>query len=201
MRQIDAQGYPKKRESTIYDLHASGKIYPPKYVLSLANKFASGNELHGFKGGRQTNNFLIARGFSDIRNKKTGMRALITAESENDAEEYPEGKKSFAWHVKLERSSKLAKKVKDQRLREKKDLCCEVCGFSFKKFYGPLGIGFIEAHHTVPVSKFKGPRITRIEEIALVCSNCHRMLHRSTPLLSIPDLRRKLKPKLSSASA
>ena len=71
MRQIDSQGYLQKRESTIYDLHHAGKIYPPKYVLSLANKFANGSELHGFRGGPQTKNFLIARGFADIRDKNT----------------------------------------------------------------------------------------------------------------------------------
>ena len=167
MRQIDKQvpRYPRKRESTIYDLHSGGKVYPPKFVLSLANKCANGNELHGFKGGVQTNNFLIARGFTDIRNKNTGERIAVIAEDEDDATVYPEGQESFAWHRKLERNPKLARKVKNQRLRETGDLCCEVCGFSFQKYYGPIGVGFIEAHHTVPISKFKGQRITRPEEI------------------------------------
>src|SRR5258705_437737 len=80
---------PKRREPTIYDLHDRGNIYPPKYVLSLANKFANGNELHGFKGGAQTNNFLIARGFADILNKNTGKRIAVIAEDEDDANAYP----------------------------------------------------------------------------------------------------------------
>src|SRR5438093_10328625 len=129
----------------------------------------------------------MARGFRDIRNKNTGERIFVVAEDEDDANSYPEGKESFASHRKLERSAKLAKKVKDQRLKEIGDLCCDVCGFSFEKYYGPMGVGFIEAHHTVPVSKFKGRRITRVQEIALVCSNCNRMLHRLTPLLSVAD--------------
>ena len=55
MRQIDKQTprYPKKRESTIYDLHRGNRTYPPKYVISIANRFANGTELHGFKGKRQ----------------------------------------------------------------------------------------------------------------------------------------------------
>src|SRR5205814_1647229 len=120
--------------------------------------------------------------------------------NEDDASAYPEGKKSFAWHRKLERSAKLAKRVKDQRLKATGDLCCDVCGFSFRKYYGPIGVGFIEAHHTIPVSQFRGRRITRAQEIALVCSNCHRMLHRVAPLLSVADLRRKLKTKALAAS-
>lgn len=160
-------------------------------MVSVANKFANGVELHGFSGGAETNNFLIARGFRDIRNKNTGVRITVVAEGEDDAGAYPEGKQAFAWHRKLERSAKLAKRVQDQRLKKVGDLC-DVCGFSFHKYYGPIGVGFIEAHHTVPVSQFKGQRITRIEEIALVCSNCHRMLHRLSPLLSVADLRKNL---------
>lgn len=123
--------YPRKRESIAYDVHYRRKIYPPKYVLLLANLFANGNELWGFKGGSQTNNFLIARGFGDIRNKKTGKRIQIIAEDEDDVAVYPEGKEAFAWHRKLERNPKLARKVKNLRLKETGDLCCDVCGFSF----------------------------------------------------------------------
>jgi hypothetical protein len=197
IQHIDKQvpRFPRKRASIVYDLHYRRKLYPPKYLLSLANRFANGSELWGFKGGPQTNNFLIARGFSDIRNKKTGNRIQIIAEDEDDAALYPEGKEAFGWHRKLERNPKLARKVKNLRLKESGDLRCEVCGFSFHKYYGPIGIGFIEAHHTVPVSQFKGQRITRPEEIGLVCSNCHRMLHRVPPLLSIADLRKRLKVK------
>jgi hypothetical protein len=198
MRQIDKQTprYPKKRASTIYDLHHGGRIYPPKYVLSLANQFPNGTELHGFTGGTQTNNFLIARGFADIRNKKTGKKIVIVAEDEDEATAYAEGKESFALHRKLERNPKLARKAKNKRLRDTGDLRCDACDFSFQEYYGAIGIGFIEAHHTVPISKFKGrTRITRLEEIALVCSNCHRMLHRVTPLPSISDLRTRVKKK------
>src|SRR5438034_10766341 len=100
MQEIDnaVPRYPKKRASTVYDLHYAGKIYPPKYVLSVANKFSNGIELRGFRGGAETNNFLIARGFRDIRNKNTGERIFVVAEDEDDANSYPEGKESFAWH-------------------------------------------------------------------------------------------------------
>lgn len=147
-----------------------------------------------FKVGLKSNNFLIARGFTRIRNKKTGQWVGQVAEDdEDDAEFYPEGKQKYAWHRKLERSPKFAKKVKDRRLRDTGDLSCDVCGFSFQKFYGPIGAGFIEAHHTVPIATFRGQRITQLKEISLVCSNCHRMLHRINPLVSIADLRHRVK--------
>ena len=190
---IKVNGVPKRRASTKFDLLYEGSSYPPKYVVSLANTFVNGEELRHFSGGRETNNFLIARGFADIINKQTGRKIEIEAEDEDDAEVYAEGRVSFALHRKLERNPKIAKTVKNKRLRETGDLCCDVCGFSFHERYGAIGIGFIEAHHTVPVSSLKVKRSTKLADMALVCSNCHRMLHRSTPLLSINELRNRLR--------
>jgi hypothetical protein len=55
-------------------------------VVSLANTFVNERELRHFSGGRETNNFLIARGFPDILNKQTGRKIGIEAEDEGDAE-------------------------------------------------------------------------------------------------------------------
>ena len=52
-----------------------------------------------------------------------------------------------------------------------------------------LGVGFIEAHHTTPVSKLGGTEKTRVADLALVCSNCHRILHRGEELLSVSQLK------------
>ncbi|MCE5247833.1 HNH endonuclease [bacterium] len=55
---------------------------------------------------------------------------------------------------------------------------CSICGFSFESVYGKLGRGFIECHHVVPLAQSAGSRKTSLEDLVLVCSNCHRMLHR-----------------------
>jgi hypothetical protein len=144
---------------------------PSRLVLTPANTFVNGRELRHFSGGRETNNFLIARGFPVILKKQTGRKIGIEAEDEDDAEVYAEGRVSYALHRKLERNPKIAKKVKNKRLREKGDLCCDVCGFSFHERYGAIGIGFIEAHHTVPVPSLKGRQSTKLADMALVCSN------------------------------
>ena len=192
IERIDKQKprYPRNRESTKYNLHYRGRRYPPKYTLSLANYEANGFELRGFTGGAQTNNFLIALNF-DIRDKKTGRSISIQAEDEDDAAVYPEGRRLYALHRKLERNPKIARLVKNKRLKETGDLCCEVCKFSFCKKYGVIGVGFIEAHHTIPLSEVKGQRLTKIKDIALVCSNCHRMLHRANPILDVLGLRKR----------
>ena len=42
--EIDRDGVPAKRRSVHYDLVLNGKRYPPKYVISLATKYATGTE-------------------------------------------------------------------------------------------------------------------------------------------------------------
>lgn len=101
---------------------------------------------------------------------------------------FPEGAAQYRLHRKLERDPSIARRAKEKRLKEAGDLACDVCGFSFLGYYGEIGSGFIEAHHTVPVSEIQGERKTSVNEIALVCSNCHRMLHTGPTLLSVSEL-------------
>jgi hypothetical protein len=65
LREIDSAGVPHGRESSKFTLIHEGKPYPPKYVVSLANKFANGRALSSsdFSGGTETNGFLHRLGF------------------------------------------------------------------------------------------------------------------------------------------
>ena len=101
-----------------------------------------------------------------------------------------EGKTRLANHLRKERNASLIQKKKEKALRENPMLNCEVCGFSFSDAYGPLGEGFIEAHHKNPLSLQEEEIKTRLDDIALVCSNCHRMLHKEDPVLSVEELKR-----------
>ncbi|WP_376770720.1 HNH endonuclease [Lentzea indica] len=56
-------------------------------------------------------------------------------------------------------------------------LACEVCTFDFKQTYGDRGAGFAEIHHAVPFH-VTGPIKTRLADLVVLCSNCHRMIHR-----------------------
>ncbi len=78
---------------------------------------------------------------------------------------------------------------KTQVLTEHGRLACEACNFEFGAAYGTLGEGFIECHHTLALSALEKERRTRLEDVALVCSNCHRMLHRRRPWLAAADLK------------
>ena len=59
MREIERNGVPPGRSSRKFHLIFEGRKLPPKYTLSLANRFANGRELDSseFGGGQETNNF------------------------------------------------------------------------------------------------------------------------------------------------
>jgi 5-methylcytosine-specific restriction enzyme A len=65
IQQINREGVRDKRESTRFSLVYDGKYYPPKYVVSIANIYANGEEYSPtlFSGGKETNQFLSRIGF------------------------------------------------------------------------------------------------------------------------------------------
>lgn len=111
---------------------------------------------------------------------------------EDDESSYPEGAKKFKKHLFSERAPGLARRAKLQCLKLTGKLACEVCQFNFAEMYGQLGEGFIEAHHKVPVSQLDGKKKSKITDLAMVCSNCHRMLHRGKSLQTIESLRAEM---------
>jgi hypothetical protein len=103
-------------------------------------------------------------------------------------DEFPEGKEKLKTHLSRERNSKLVRLKKEKVKHEKNSLTCEVCGFDFKTSYGDVGEDFIEAHHIKPISESSGTRKTTLDELVLLCSNCHRMIHRKRPWITLDRL-------------
>jgi 5-methylcytosine-specific restriction protein A len=79
-----------------------------------------------------------------------------------------------------ERDPKLRALKIAQVMRGGRPLHCEVCDFDFARTYGDLGEGYIEVHHVTPLY-VSGSRETRLDDLACLCANCHRMCHRSRP--------------------
>jgi 5-methylcytosine-specific restriction protein A len=52
-----------------------------------------------------------------------------------------------------------------------------------------------EVHHRIALGSGHGERRTRLADLAIVCSNCHRVIHRSKPMLTIEALRTKLRTR------
>lgn len=119
-----------------------------------------------------------------------GMKRLLEERNEDqDAErEYDEGKQRMRWHRERERNQAVVDRAKAMRLKSDPLLRCEACSFSFVETYGDLGKEFVEAHHKVPLSDLEMGTKTKVDDLAMVCANCHRMLHRGTETLSISQL-------------
>jgi hypothetical protein len=105
-----------------------------------------------------------------------------------------EGRVKMQSHKRRERDGALPRQKKAEALQLYGKLQCEVCMFVFVSRYGNHGADFIECHHREPLSTLDpsdGKRTT-LEDLGLVCANCHRMLHWKD-LPSITELRSRLR--------
>jgi putative restriction endonuclease len=121
-------------------------------------------------------------GTGDIVLKRGVSAAVPTPLDDPELLSFSEGAKrqAFVWHRK--RESKLRRqKIRSVLATNENRLRCEVagCGFDFQEVYGELGKEFAHVHHLRPLSDFNddGDEVT-IEDLAVVCANCHAMIHR-----------------------
>ena len=71
---------------------------------------------------------------------------------------------------------------------------CSVCDFSFQDCYGPLGEDFIHVHHTIELSLVPPDyQVDPVADLRPVCPNCHAMLHRTRPAMTIDALKKILR--------
>jgi len=103
-----------------------------------------------------------------------------------------EGRLVARLHFIRERDRSLIMDKKRQVLTAGARLVCEVCKFDFEDFYGSIGTDFCEVHHLKPLHSLKGETVTRLDDLAIVCSNCHRMIHRETPFLTPEKLQERI---------
>ena len=123
----------------------------------------------------------------------------VTGLSDED-EEFPEGRLLTRLHKTRERNTAAVQKKKGHVLRVTGRLRCEVCGFDFRDTSGELGEGFAECHHTLPLAQLAESESTRLQDLAIVCANCHRMIHRSKPIASIKEMQVLVLAKLEIMS-
>lgn len=120
----------------------------------------------------------------------------IEEDEQTAADTVEEGTILYKLHKVRERVPGIIKKKKEETLKKKGKLICEVCGFDFHDSYGDLGKGFIECHHRTPLGSIKASTQTSLKDLALVCSNCHRMLHKNINFMSVDSLRKVVNPGL-----
>jgi predicted HNH restriction endonuclease len=103
-----------------------------------------------------------------------------------------EGEPRLVTHLRRERAPDLVAKKKAAVLKTAGRLACEACGFNFAEHYPGLGSNFCEVHHTQALGKGTGARITKLSDLAVLCANCHRMIHRTIPMDSVDKFRKRL---------
>jgi 5-methylcytosine-specific restriction enzyme A len=114
---------------------------------------------------------------------------IAAQDEDNDFVEAEEGRILTRLHISRERSRALVARKKTSALKIHGRLQCEACSFDFETQYGLRGSGFIEAHHTKPLYAISPGDKTRLDDLALLCSNCHRMIHARRPWLTVEDLK------------
>lgn len=101
---------------------------------------------------------------------------------------FEEGKLLLREHIYRERNQRIIKLAKDKFKKEHGQLYCQICGFNYEKVYGEIGNDYIEAHHIIPISSLNSTHKTMVNDIVLVCANCHRMLHKKRPWITVEEL-------------
>jgi hypothetical protein len=111
---------------------------------------------------------------------QAGRRVTLPVDALSDDLASPEG------HI---RKVMVVHRQREHRLREAKirqamvlgggQLRCEVpgCGFGFFETYGDLGREFAFVHHLKGLAARQKPSLTRLSDLAIVCGNCHAMIH------------------------
>ena len=135
--EIDKNGVRKGRHSSTYDLRFEGKYYPPKLVLSIANRFANGIELEpkDFEGGKDTSAFelLKNKGFEIIQ-KKDPIKSLIENYKEHISKTQLKGE-IYKW--------KLLSEFNGRPNTAAIDFYKEIKEIKFGNLIYPMGIGVI----------------------------------------------------------
>ncbi|MDJ0106532.1 HNH endonuclease [Rhodococcus erythropolis] len=92
-----------------------------------------------------------------------------------------------------ERDPKLRKQKIALSWKIRGSIACEVCDFDFEKTYPQHGEGYVEVHHVAPLHSI-GITTNGVDDLVLLCSNCHRMIHRSAKWLTPEELRAIVMP-------
>lgn len=169
---------------------------PDAVVLKLANLRSHDPETAsaGMNAGARRTRDVWER-FADqpdeVRRLAAAIRSIaptLEATSQPDEDGALEGRLLMRRHRLRERDPRVVRRRRNQFIAAHGRLFCEACDLDPIAMYGARGPAVIECHHTRPLSD-GGERRTRLEDLMLLCANCHRVVHRATPWLDADALR------------
>jgi 5-methylcytosine-specific restriction protein A len=153
----------------------------------------------GYKASNLPREEVLVR---DLEAALRAYRSLIerngyTLEEEGGAgPQKVEEKRRLRMHERIERMAADPRKIKKH-----KGFICEVCDFDFEANYGALGHEFIEAHHLTPIGTLEAGMSREVDiekDFAVLCANCHRMIHRQDDPSDLDGLRKRLRERIQS---
>ncbi|WP_323496077.1 HNH endonuclease [Variovorax sp. LG9.2] len=117
----------------------------------------------------------------EVKQIATAILAVASLNSLSDdkaeiEDVFPEGGVLTAVHHRRERSPKLRKALLSKRAKTGR-VCCDACGWIPLNGDERLALAAFEAHHLLPLAK-AGESKTKLDDVALLCANCHRLVHR-----------------------
>ncbi len=160
------------------------RLLNPKIDLPLPFSILEIGKLAPMHWSSQSSGVSIRQEVADeletIWGKHAGKSSLGSVFADDEIEAYEGEEKVFLIrHRKREQWLRNAK-LQQSRQKDGGRLVCEVpgCGFDFLKYYGEIGRDFAHVHHLKPLCDRTVPSATPLEDLAIVCANCHAMIHR-----------------------
>jgi len=98
-----------------------------------------------------------------------GETSVSKITSTQDEAQFQEGERRYVTHLMAERNKDVIAAVKNA-----KSWTCEICNTDFRDRYG---VQYIEAHHKIPISTYSERHSIKLQDLALLCPNCHKAVH------------------------
>lgn len=159
----------------------------PRAIVAQLERFSGKPFSTPGAGGTVTGNGMRATGRITATSARL-LASLTTSEIlvpvVEPSEVLSEGRRQVVLQEQVERSSGARARALAMHGTD-----CMACEFSFSAAYGELGAGFAEVHHIVPISSAGVQIVDPQSDLVVLCANCHRMVHREEPPLTIEELR------------
>lgn len=106
------------------------------------------------------------------------LEKVEPVETRDEDDGYAEGGLALRTHRRRERARRLREKAIANARKGGAALRCEACGQTERTALGPAAEAEFELHHRIPLcDSGSSPAKTRLQDLAMLCASCHRLVH------------------------